>query len=120
MLNGRTFRTQLDPWRGISRCAFGLDYLKQYDARRFASTEENYKMMELNTYDESEYPTYGLDVFVQRVSVYVQRNEGSYIPVGPEVENPYARAASDRRHQHGADHRGDHHVPILDSLDNGK
>jgi hypothetical protein len=30
VLNGRTFRTQRDPWRGISRTSFGCDYLKHY------------------------------------------------------------------------------------------
>ncbi|KAK8205995.1 hypothetical protein IWZ01DRAFT_62690 [Phyllosticta capitalensis] len=92
VLNGRTFRPQRDPWRGISRCAFGLDYLRHYDARKYnqCSDDESVKMMELNWYDAAENPTYGCDVFVQRLSVYVQKNEGE--PLDSEeldMRDPY-------------------------------
>lgn len=30
VLNGKTFRAQRDPWRGISRTSFGCDYLRHY------------------------------------------------------------------------------------------
>ena len=50
VLNGRTWKTQHDPWRSISRTAFGLEYLKEYPYAPDAS--DDVKLMELNRYDD--------------------------------------------------------------------
>ncbi|KAF2455299.1 cora-like Mg2+ transporter protein-domain-containing protein [Lineolata rhizophorae] len=127
VLNGKTFRTQRDPWRGISRTSFGLDYLKEYDARRHAAVpdeELQFKMMELNHYDSNENAKYGYDVFVQRLSVYIQRSEGeAYQPNDPAILNPYCEDDDEeelsrlkRQYGYGEDAK---YIPQLDTLDNG-
>jgi hypothetical protein len=122
VLNGKTFPVKRDPWRGVSRTAFGLDYLKQYKARECPDTDGNHKMMELNSYDNLENPTYGYDAYVQRLSVYVQRKDDS-IYIDPDDVNPYSREfASDEpapRRTGTLNALGDNYVPLLHSLDNG-
>ncbi|KAF2640054.1 hypothetical protein P280DRAFT_452458 [Massarina eburnea CBS 473.64] len=130
VLNGKTFRAQRDPWRGISRAAFGCDYLKHY-ARHTIRENVDDKMMELNGYDDNDQPTYGFDVFVQRMSVYVQMSDGEPgLPVDPEIRNPYSpegqqeyEAYARRKSQYsgmGDSPNGKHkYVPKLETLDNG-
>ncbi|GME32988.1 putative mg2+ transporter family protein [Neofusicoccum parvum] len=137
VLNARTFRPQRDPWRGISRCAFGLDYLKHYDARKYNkdAEDEKVKMMELNTYDPFETPVYGYDVFVQRLSVYVQHREPveelqdfeaqMRNPYNQDEYNEYRRLKKQYEAKNSHHHRNPHHdspggyFPHLDELDNG-
>ena len=133
VLNGKTFKAQRDPWRGINRTAFGVDYLKQYERsdegggnRRLGSNQAAVKMMELNCYDENDNPTYGYDVFVQRLSVYIQRNEGPpQDPDDPNILNPYVVTGTeyfDLRQQslHIPANGGIETLkPLLESLDNG-
>ncbi|KAK8152231.1 hypothetical protein BKA80DRAFT_286370 [Phyllosticta citrichinensis] len=130
VLNGRTFRPQRDPWRGISRCAFGFDYLRHYDAHKYntCSDDESVKMMELNWYDAAENPKYGCDVFVQRLSVYVQKHEGPPLdtdeldmrdPYNEEEYQEYMRLQ--RRMKTGREARKRHnnaYFPRPDDLDN--
>ncbi|KAH7060383.1 cora-like Mg2+ transporter protein-domain-containing protein, partial [Macrophomina phaseolina] len=145
VLNARTFKAQRDPWRGISRCAFGLDYLKHYDARKYnrGESDESVKMMELNAYDPFETPVYGYDVFVQRLSVYVQHKDGDGESLRADADdqafemqmrNPYNKDEyseyrrlkkqyeSARHHyNHGAANgkNGHGYFPQLEELDNG-
>ncbi|KAF2083625.1 hypothetical protein K490DRAFT_151, partial [Saccharata proteae CBS 121410] len=99
VLNGKTFSGQRDPWRGVRRGGFGLDYLKCYrvggedgdgdgdgDGGEGEGWDENVKMMELNGYDEVEEPLYKYDAFVQRVSVYMQRRDEDEIGEGGGAE----------------------------------
>ena len=76
-LSGKSWKTTHDPWRGVSRTSFGLDYLKHYScptpALRRGDVKD--KLMELNYYDENDNPRYGYDVFVQRLSCYIQFKE---------------------------------------------
>lgn len=99
--NGRAFREQTDPWRNISRTAFGLDYLKTHptappnrrkQSRIFGEMPVDAKMMHLDVHDDSRSP-HGYDVSVQRLSVYVQRTLGAPGQVSPDVEikNPYTK-----------------------------
>ncbi|KAF2200564.1 hypothetical protein GQ43DRAFT_472593 [Delitschia confertaspora ATCC 74209] len=129
VLNGKTFRTQRDPWRGINRAAFGLDYLRHYDRHRFSGGDANLdmKMMELNHYDAMDTPSYGFDVFVQRLSVYVQRSvDEPYLPVlDADIKNPYSEEEFEeyqrlRRRYGSVDANGQRkYVPKLSTLDNG-
>jgi hypothetical protein len=85
------------------------------------------KMMELNHYDALDNPTYSYDVFVQRLSVYIQRSEGDpYLPTDPDIRNPYNEAEYREyqrlRRQYGSsvDENGqDAYIPKLQTLDNG-
>ncbi len=76
-MSGKSWKTTQDPWRGISRTSFGLDYLKHYlcppPALRRGDAKD--KMMELNYYDENDNPKYGYDVFIHRLSCYIQYKE---------------------------------------------
>ena len=76
-LSGKSWKTTHDPWRGVSRTSFGLDYLKHYPCPEPALRHEDAKekMMELNDYDEDDNPRYGYDVFIQRLSCYIQYKE---------------------------------------------
>ncbi|EUC42545.1 hypothetical protein COCMIDRAFT_103211 [Bipolaris oryzae ATCC 44560] len=128
VLNGRTFRTSRDPWRGISRAAFGADYLKPYDRyTRLPFPGSNKSIMELNHYDEEDQPRYGFDVYVQRLSVYVQLSDGTPgQAVDPDIPNPYDEEAWEEymrlKKSYGnvdANEHPDKYIPKLRSLDNG-
>ena len=64
-MSGKSWKTTRDPWRGISRTSFGLDYLKpleaSHDSEVEAGSSRTGKMMELNCYDSNGNPTYGYD-----------------------------------------------------------
>lgn len=54
-LNGKTWKVQYDPWRGISKTSFSVDYLKQYHhvpEAMSSGEDDGFKMMELNCFDE--------------------------------------------------------------------
>ncbi|KAF2807640.1 uncharacterized protein BDZ99DRAFT_61992 [Mytilinidion resinicola] len=127
VLNGKTFRTQRDPWRGISRAAFGLDYLRHYDKGRFNKNAALMKFQELNHYDSFDAPAYGYDSFVQRLSVYIQRSEGeAALPMDPDIRNPYNEnevKEYQRLRRQYSNEKGtnghDNYIPRLQSLDNG-
>ncbi|KAF1963386.1 hypothetical protein CC80DRAFT_521428 [Byssothecium circinans] len=133
VLNGRSFRAQRDPWRGISRAAFGTDYLRHYEKNTIQKDDGQVeKMMELNSYDDLDQPAYAWDVFVQRLGVYVQMSDGEPgLPVDSDFENPYyspdspveQRQPKDQERtkpQHGKyDGPNGHYVPKLETLDNG-
>ncbi|KAI9815160.1 MAG: hypothetical protein M1832_005562 [Thelocarpon impressellum] len=109
VLNGRTWKTQHDPWRAISRTAFGVEYLMQYGAGRadVGRLDRELRLMELNCYDGDDAPRHAFDVQVQRLAVYVQYREDSASPPSdPDIQSPYERAG------HG-------YMPRLDALDNG-
>ncbi|KAI4671461.1 uncharacterized protein J4E88_009126 [Alternaria novae-zelandiae] len=128
VLNGRTFRAQRDPWRGISRAAFGADYLKSYDRNTHIPRPNNNKsIMELNHYDETDQPRYGHDVYVQRLSCYVQLSDGTPgQAVDPDIPNPYDEEAWEEymrlKKSYGnvdANEHQERYIPKLRSLDNG-
>jgi Mg2+ and Co2+ transporter CorA len=125
VLNGKTFRTQRDPWRGISRASFGCDYLKHYPKRSINPLGIN-PMMELNHYDEADQPCYGFDVYVQRLSVYVQLSDGRPgQAVDPDIPNPYNEEAYEEyqrlKKSYGnvdANEHQERYIPKLRTLDN--
>ncbi|KAF1832428.1 hypothetical protein BDW02DRAFT_529930 [Decorospora gaudefroyi] len=130
ILNGRSFRTSRDPWRGISRTAFGADYLKHYARETnipFPGSSAGKSIMELNHYDETDQPRYGFDVYVQRLSVYVQFSDGiAGEAEDPDVPNPYDEEAWDEYQRLKMGYGGvdpdicrDRYIPKLRSLDNG-
>lgn len=74
-LSGKTWKTTHDPWRGISRTSFGIDYLKPYRAHQNApqpSPDVNKELMELNCYDDDDNPTFGWNVYVQRLVIIIE------------------------------------------------
>ncbi|KAL8840219.1 MAG: hypothetical protein Q9170_001426 [Blastenia crenularia] len=114
LLSGRSWKTIHDPWRGVSSTSFGLDYLKPYKVRNpelQARRDTTGKMMELSCYDEDDNPTYGWDIYTQRLSCYIQHKEPpANVPGYPGVENPYADNEKNDPHEY---------FPRLESLDNG-
>ncbi|KAF2012165.1 hypothetical protein BU24DRAFT_426001 [Aaosphaeria arxii CBS 175.79] len=124
--HGKTFRAQRDPWRGISRTAFGLDYLRHYDKKRI-SDDQGMKFMELNHFDANDNPAYGYDIYAQRMSVYIQMSDGEPgRPMDPDIRNPYDEEEYEeyqrlKRQYEGADDNAPdvNYVPKLQTLDNG-
>lgn len=109
--NGKSWRVQSDPWRNVSRTAFGLDYLKVFETLEPTtqrpilplSRPVDAKMMHLKSFEDSRSP-YGFDVSVQRISVYVQRSLGPPGRVSPDadVKSPYGKDYVKVNHgQHG-------------------
>ncbi len=112
-MSGKSWKTTHDPWRGVSRTSFGLDYLKPYASPEPAKRREDAreKFMELKHYDENDNPRYGYDVFVQRLSCYVQYKESVQGTTDAQgVQNPYLNQQSGSNN-----HK---YVPQLDQLDN--
>ncbi|KAL8703884.1 MAG: hypothetical protein Q9201_002935 [Fulgogasparrea decipioides] len=115
LLSGKSWKTTHDPWRAINRTSFGIDYLKPYKVRNpelQLRRDATGKMMELSCYDEDDNPSYGWDVYAQRLSCYIQHKEPpSDVPGYPDIENPYeANGSSNNPHEY---------LPRLESLDNG-
>ena len=112
-LSGKSWKTTHDPWRGISRTSFGLDYLRQYPCPKDrVKREQDYtdKMFELNYYDQEDQPRYGFDVFVQRISCYIQHKESAQ-NIPEYLESPYQMKKTE-----SDPHR---YMPQLETLDNG-
>lgn len=124
VLNSKTFRTSKDPWRGVSRTGFGVDYFKSYKPSVILHDSEadrgRFKFMELNHWEEDlGEAIHGYDVYVQRLSVYIQRNEGP-VTLSPtdntDVRNPYMHVAKDPDHADGdpAPPKRSSSLPLLD------
>ncbi|MCJ1308677.1 hypothetical protein MMC25_002331 [Agyrium rufum] len=112
-LSGKTWKTQHDPWRGISKTAFVLDYMKSYKTQNSTharhSVETDSKLMELNYYDDDDNPAYGWDIHVQRMSCYVQHKEADPQPPNElDIQNPYLSTGPQAKY-----------VPQVESFDNG-
>ncbi|KKA24807.1 hypothetical protein T310_1166 [Rasamsonia emersonii CBS 393.64] len=94
-LNGKTWKVQYDPWRGVSRTSFGLDYVKTSRTRDPVTattvTDESDRLVRLNSYDENDEPVCIHDVYVQRVSCYIQHKMAvSEIPLDEiDIKDPY-------------------------------
>lgn len=79
VLSGKTWKTQHDPWRGISKTAFGIDYLKQYTAREPTEKrigDASCRIFDLNGLDKDDNPVCGTDVVVQRLVTQSLRTGG--------------------------------------------
>ncbi|KAF2711416.1 hypothetical protein K504DRAFT_465173 [Pleomassaria siparia CBS 279.74] len=125
VLNGKTFPMQRDPWRGISRTSFGMDYLRHYDKNK-TTDAGGMKFHELNSYDKDDQPAYAYDVYVQRLSVYVQLSDGQPgLPLDEDLLNPYNEEERQEyqrlRRQYGSIDVNGHeqYTPKLQTLDNG-
>ncbi|KAF9696293.1 hypothetical protein EKO04_005551 [Ascochyta lentis] len=125
--NGRTFRAQRDPWRGISRASFSCDYLKHFPRGKIQKPKKGTKMMELNGYDADDQPCYAYDALVQRLSVYVQLSSGTPgSATDPDIPNPYNEEEFEDykrlKKSYGDVNANEHrekYIPKLNTLDNG-
>ncbi|KAI9682766.1 MAG: hypothetical protein M1829_006755 [Trizodia sp. TS-e1964] len=114
VLSGRSWKTQHDPWRGISRSEFGVDYLKAYPVRDSSTAsasdtpEQDAKMMELNYFDDEDNPAYMYDIYVQRTAVYIQHKDSSpNLPMESDIRSPYDQMG-----------KGNEYFSTVDSFDN--
>lgn len=73
----RVFTAQLQTRRALRCSGFTIDYLKHYPVARHIpqGSGSQLKMMEMNQYDEDGNPYHAVDIYAQRLSVYVQRSE---------------------------------------------
>ncbi|MCJ1387970.1 hypothetical protein MMC18_000813 [Xylographa bjoerkii] len=111
-MSGKTWKTQHDPWRGVSKTAFGVDYLKPYrapDPAEREATGTKGKIMELNCFDHDAVFFNGWD------SCYVQAKE-AVTEVDPEIRNPYKQVPGIGGIGYNLDQ---YHLPRLEDLDNG-
>lgn len=111
VLNAKSFQCIKDPWRGVSRTGFVADYLKAFKPGVIKDYQnpatKGFKLMDLNHWDRETgtTPIHGYDVYVQRLSVYIQRKEGEIDlnPLDNEIRNPYMDFAyesqTQRRHR---------------------
>ncbi|EEA19631.1 hypothetical protein TMatcc_009768 [Talaromyces marneffei ATCC 18224] len=81
-LAGKTWKVTYDPWRRVNKTSFGVDYMKSFrrtltrgaDGEREGGGGRD-RMMQLNDFDENDEPICGHDVFVQRLSCYIQHKQ---------------------------------------------
>jgi hypothetical protein len=107
VLNAKSFRCIKDPWRGVSRTGFVVDYLKSFKPGVIKDYSDpatkGFKLMDLNHWDQDTgtTPVHSYDVYVQRLSVYIQRSEGevNLYPLDTELRNPYIDLAYESRKQ---------------------
>jgi hypothetical protein len=58
-LAGKTWKVQYDPWRGVNKTSFGLDYIKSFPSSRTRRRGENGRddgrdrMMQLDDFDDN-------------------------------------------------------------------
>jgi hypothetical protein len=104
-LAARAFRVDKDPWRQLWRTGFGFDYLRYFKPEHMRDhapeSATDFKLTELNKWEETgdgnAYPMHGYDVYVQRLSIYVQRNMsrmGLAQDDWQDMPNPYLRKMS--------------------------
>ncbi|QKX64050.1 uncharacterized protein TRUGW13939_11223 [Talaromyces rugulosus] len=82
-LAGKTWKVQYDPWRGVNKTSFGLDYIKSFpSSSRARRRRENGgrddgrdRMMQLDDFDDNDEPICSHDVYVQRLSCYIQHQQ---------------------------------------------
>ncbi|EEP75680.1 predicted protein [Uncinocarpus reesii 1704] len=119
-LSGKTWKVQYDPWRGISKTSFSVDYLKQYNVPDPMNRceDDGFKMMELNCFDEQDHPVHGFDVYVQRLSCYIQHKQTAAEPppTDPDITNPYL---PDAQIDGVYGKTPKEYIPRLNTLDNG-
>jgi hypothetical protein len=131
VLNAKSFRCIKDPWRGVSRTGFVVDYLKSFKPgviKGYSNpATKGFKLMDLNHWDQDTgtTPVHGYDVYVQRLSVYVQRSEGKIDlhPLDTELRNPYIDMAYESRRQRAkrkaSVHLAEDEDSAKDELDHG-
>ncbi|CRG82996.1 Magnesium transporter ALR1 [Talaromyces islandicus] len=79
-LAGKTWKVQYDPWRGVNKTSFGLDYIKSFPSNRARREtgdrrDGRDRMMQLDDFDDNDEPICSHDVYVQRVSCYIQHQQ---------------------------------------------
>jgi hypothetical protein len=90
--NAKAFKVDKVPSRNVWRTGFGLDYLRYFPPGYMgelsnndpnstdslpAESVDDFKLLELNKWADDDglsYSAHGYDVYVQRLSLYVQRN----------------------------------------------
>lgn len=107
VLNARAFRIDKSPLRNIWRTGFGADYLRYFKPDHLlenlgddAANVADFRLLELNQWVEAEgtdsYPAHGFDVYVQRLSVYIQRNMDGAGLVNEDWNYPAPRSYAPR------------------------
>lgn len=81
VLNSKAFSLDKNIYRKVWRCGYGTDYLRYFaPGHMHCSMEPNlsdFKIFQLDEWKETEETSYcapGPDVYVQRLSLYIQRN----------------------------------------------
>ncbi|RPB21442.1 hypothetical protein L211DRAFT_851420 [Terfezia boudieri ATCC MYA-4762] len=85
MMSSRAWKTHSDPWRGVAKTAFGIDYMKAYSCevdeeprRRTlgedgdAEVGERDRVLGLQGFDDEDNTIHAYNIYSQRLAVYVQ------------------------------------------------
>ncbi|CAZ79658.1 unnamed protein product [Tuber melanosporum] len=89
LLVGKSWKTTADPWRGVTKCSFGMDYMKHYACGDTEVESKETCVVGLMGYDENDNPVHRYNVYSQRLSVYVQYAAPGLQTPGPDVVSPY-------------------------------
>ncbi|KAI5793739.1 hypothetical protein DFH27DRAFT_142453 [Peziza echinospora] len=87
LMAAKTWKTHADPWRGVARTAFGMDYMKHYNCEDGPVAED--RVLALEGFDSEENPIHAYDIHSQRLSVYVQYKFQEPITPDEDLECPY-------------------------------
>ncbi|KAF8472021.1 hypothetical protein BDZ91DRAFT_717042 [Kalaharituber pfeilii] len=89
MMTSKTWKTHTDPWRGVAKTAFGMDYMKVYtcDSTDLPDTED--RVMGLQGFDKEDNAIHAYDIYSQRLSVYVQYQLNRPQTPDPDLVCPY-------------------------------
>ncbi|RPA89268.1 hypothetical protein L873DRAFT_1722655 [Choiromyces venosus 120613-1] len=89
LLVSKSWKTTADPWRGVTKCSFGVDYMKHYACGDAEIGDKETLVSGLMGYDANDNPVHRYNVFSQRFSVYVQYAASDLQTPGPDIESPY-------------------------------
>ena len=107
LLVGKSWKTTADPWRGVTKCSFGLDYMKHYRCDDAEMEDKGFYVSGLMGYDDNgthflvtmkwrfgllttaDDPVQRYNVYSQRLSVYVQCAASDLQVPGPDFISPY-------------------------------
>ena len=104
---GKSWKTTADPWRRVTKCSFGLDYMKCYPFSDTEMEDRESCVSGLIGYDDNgthflvtvkwrfglltyaDNPVQRYNVYSQRLSVYVQYVASDIQAPGPDIASPY-------------------------------
>ena len=107
LLVGKSWKTTADPWRSVTKCSFGLDYMKHYPCGNAEKEDKESCVSGLLGYDNHgthflvavkwrfgllttvDNPVQRYNVYSQRLSVYVQYAASDLQTPWPGIESPY-------------------------------
>ncbi|KAF8424156.1 hypothetical protein EV426DRAFT_548723, partial [Tirmania nivea] len=98
MMSSRAWKTHSDPWRGVVKTAFGMDYMKAYSCgvdeeqkgrNGEVGAEDRDRVLGLQGFDDEDNTIHAYNIYSQRLSVYVQYRHRTPQTPDPDLTCPY-------------------------------